>query len=123
MVCFIEYSSLFDISADTLLVLLTPKVVSLFQSAYSVHKSYQVLQRLDTKYTGFPPLFITAGDQEPIRDGIVKLAERIKSDGVDVTLKVYPYMPHSFQMFFGYFPEADAALKEAADWIKQKIAV
>jgi len=47
----------------------------------------------------------------------VRLAENARKDGVDVTLDLWPDMPHVFQMFAPYLPEATRALAVIGDFV------
>jgi acetyl esterase/lipase len=37
---------------------------------------------------------------------------------VDVTLEVWPEMPHVWQLFGGFLPEADAAIERIAAFLR-----
>lgn len=66
---------------------------------------------------GFPPLFILAGDAEMLRDNAVALAERADTDGVDVTLEVWPDMIHAWPQFAFILKEGQLATNRIADWL------
>ncbi len=71
-------------------------------------------------YTGIPPLLIQVGDYEVIRDDSVREAAKAQSDGVDVTLEVWPGQVHVFQI--RDLPESRAALEHIADFIRSCLA-
>ena len=52
-----------------------------------------------------------------------KLAELARKSGVDVTLEVVPEMQHVFQFLAGTAPEADAAIRRLADWVRPKLGL
>jgi len=52
-----------------------------------------------------------------------KLAELARKSGVDVTLEVVPEMQHVFQFLAGSAPEADAAIRRLADWVRPKLGL
>lgn len=68
-------------------------------------------------WTGIPPMLVHVGDYELLLDDGLRLAERAKAAGVDVTVRVWPEMPHVHQALVGYAPEADEAIDDAAVFI------
>jgi acetyl esterase/lipase len=68
-------------------------------------------------YRGLPPLLIQAGEHEMLRDDSVRVADKAKSDGIDVKLEIWPGMFHVFQSHDPLLPEG----KEAIDHIAQFI--
>ncbi|MCG3147451.1 MAG: Monoterpene epsilon-lactone hydrolase [Verrucomicrobiae bacterium] len=66
-------------------------------------------------YTGIPPLLIQAGDYEVIRDDSIRVAEKAKADGVDVTLEIWPGQVHVFQI--RGLPESRQAVQHIAEFI------
>jgi monoterpene epsilon-lactone hydrolase len=54
---------------------------------------------VNARLDGLPPLLVVAGDAEVLRDDGVRLAERGRAAGVDVTLHVEPDMVHAFMAF------------------------
>jgi acetyl esterase/lipase len=60
---------------------------------------------------GLPPVMLQVGEAEILYDDSVRFAERAEAAGVDVRLDVWPDMPHVFQMFAPYLPQADRALQ------------
>ena len=67
---------------------------------------------------GLPPLLLQVGDAEVLRDDSTMFAERARAAGVDVTLEVWPEMPHVWQLFGGFLPEADAAIERIAAFLR-----
>ncbi|MEV4323778.1 alpha/beta hydrolase [Microbispora rosea] len=70
---------------------------------------------------GLPPLLVQAGSNELLLDDAVRLAGRAAVDEVEVTLRVWPQVPHVFQNHFGHLDEADAALDEAARFLSTSV--
>ncbi|MBX6383969.1 MAG: alpha/beta hydrolase [Microbispora sp.] len=70
---------------------------------------------------GLPPLLVQAGSNELLLDDAVRLAGRAAADEVDVTLRVWPQVPHVFQVHFGRLDEADEALDEAARFLSARV--
>ena len=67
---------------------------------------------------GLPPMLIHAGNVETLRDDSVRLADRAKTAGVDVTLEVWDDMPHVFQKFYGEIPESKQAIEKIGQYIQ-----
>jgi acetyl esterase/lipase len=70
---------------------------------------------------GLPPLLIQVGDGEILRDDSTRLADRARAADVKVDLKIWPGMPHVWQISQGFMPEARDALNEAADFAKLQL--
>jgi epsilon-lactone hydrolase len=68
-------------------------------------------------WNGAPPLLILVGDAEVLLDDSRKLADVAKAAGVDVTLSVYPEMPHIWTMSYPAFPEAVEGVTEMAEFV------
>ncbi len=61
---------------------------------------------------GLPPLLLHVGSHEVLLDDSRKLAERARAAGTTVSLRIWPVVPHVWQMF--QLPEAVASLDQAA---------
>jgi len=70
---------------------------------------------------GLPPLLIQVGGNEVLLDDAVRLASRAAADDVDVTLRVWPGVPHVFQHFAGMLDEADEALADAGAFLRRAL--
>ncbi|MBQ1845951.1 MAG: alpha/beta hydrolase fold domain-containing protein, partial [Desulfovibrio sp.] len=66
--------------------------------------------------SGLPPMLIQAGGHEALLDDALALAAKAASDGVEVSLTVYPGMPHDFALLLPDLPESRAALEELRDF-------
>ncbi|MGW7253589.1 alpha/beta hydrolase [Streptomyces sp. NPDC054834] len=71
--------------------------------------------------TGLPPLLIQVGSREVLLDDAVRLAGRAGADDVDVTLEVWPEVPHVFQHHYGRLDDADAALDRTARFLAERL--
>jgi epsilon-lactone hydrolase len=67
---------------------------------------------------GLPPLLIQAGSDEVLLDDAIRLAARVASDDVAVTLDVVPGVPHVFQAFAAILDEGEAALTRAGAFLR-----
>jgi len=65
---------------------------------------------------GLPPLLFHAGSTEMLLDDSIRAHDRARAAGVDAQLKVWPGLPHVFQIF-EWIPEATAGLREIADFL------
>jgi monoterpene epsilon-lactone hydrolase len=70
--------------------------------------------------SGFPPILMHAGGIEGLHDEIEVLATALQKAGTDLTYHVVPEMPHVWHLFAGMIPEADASLREIADYVLDK---
>jgi acetyl esterase/lipase len=71
---------------------------------------------------GLPPLLIHVGDDEVLRDDSTRLAERARAAGVSVDLKIWPVVPHAWQLVPHLIPEARQSLRESADFFRAHVA-
>ena len=69
-----------------------------------------------------PPLLIHVGEDEVLRDDSTRLAEKARAAGVAVELKVWPVVPHVWQLAPAKIPEARQSMREAADFLRQRTA-
>ena len=70
--------------------------------------------------SGLPPLLVQVGTAEVLLDDSLRLAEKAKDAGVDVTLEVWDDMPHVWQAFASFLPEGRQALESCGEFIKQR---
>lgn len=68
-------------------------------------------------FSGLPPLLITAGSTEVLRDDARRAAERAREQGVDVVYEEWRGMPHVFQLFAFWLPEARTAYRRMTRFI------
>jgi monoterpene epsilon-lactone hydrolase len=73
--------------------------------------------------TGLPPMYIQVGADEALLDDSCKLADLARKSGVEVTLDIVPEMQHVFQFLAGTAPEADAAIRRLAVWVRPKLGL
>jgi acetyl esterase/lipase len=70
-------------------------------------------------YTGMPPLLLQVGDAEVLLDDSTRLAKHAAEQGCDVELDVWMGMPHVFQGFAPYLPEATKAITKIGEFIQR----
>lgn len=66
---------------------------------------------------GLPPLLIQVSSTELLLDDAIRLHEKALSACVQSTLSIYPGVPHVWQIFPAFIPEARLALLEAAEFL------
>jgi monoterpene epsilon-lactone hydrolase len=71
---------------------------------------------------GLPPLLIHVGADEVLRDDSTRLADRARSAGVRIELKVWPVVPHAWQLAPHRIPEARQSLRESAEFLHRLVA-
>jgi monoterpene epsilon-lactone hydrolase len=71
---------------------------------------------------GLPPLLIHVGADEVLLDDSTRLAERARAAGVPVELKIWPIVPHAWQLAPHMIPEARQSLRESAAFLRTHIA-
>jgi acetyl esterase/lipase len=70
-------------------------------------------------YRGLPPLLFQVGDAEVLLDDSTRAAERASKAGVDVTLEVWPEMPHVWHAFAPFLPEATRAIERIGAFVRK----
>lgn len=73
------------------------------------------------RFGGLPPLLIHVGGNEILLDDSLRLAERARAAGVTVEIKVWPDLPHVFQVA-RFLPEARASLALVAAFLKGRMS-
>lgn len=71
---------------------------------------------------GLPPLLIHVGADETLLDDSRRLAERAQRAGVKVELKIWPAVPHVWQLFRGWIPEGRSSLREAGMFFAREVS-
>lgn len=73
-------------------------------------------------WNGAPPLLILVGDHEVLLDDAHLLTQVAGEAGVQVTLSIYPEMPHIWTMSYPAFPEAIEGVEEMAAFFRRVTA-
>lgn len=68
---------------------------------------------------GLPPMVIHVGADEVLLDDSTRLAEKARAAGVTVDLKIWPVVPHAWQLAPHRIPEALESLREAAGFARK----
>lgn len=71
---------------------------------------------------GLPPLLVHVGADETLLDDSRRLVENAKRAGVAAELKIWPAVPHVWQLFHRWIPEGRQSLREAAAFCERRLA-
>jgi acetyl esterase/lipase len=69
---------------------------------------------------GLPPVLLQVGTQDALRDDSVRLAERCREAGVDVTLELWDEMFHAFQAWALMLDDAKRAIAKLGEFVRSK---
>jgi epsilon-lactone hydrolase len=96
--------------------------VSMFIADESQRTSpYVTALRADV--TGLSPHFLIVGEGEMLVDGVRKFGDMLQSAGIPVEVDVVPDMQHVFPLMAGRAPEADAAVRAIARFVRTHVPV
>ncbi|NCQ24342.1 MAG: esterase [Rhodobacteraceae bacterium CG17_big_fil_post_rev_8_21_14_2_50_63_15] len=70
------------------------------------------------RFVGAPPVWMTVGDTEILRDDAVRMQAALVAQGVQSELHLEPDHPHVWPIFHNILPEAGKTLDHLASWIK-----
>ncbi len=73
--------------------------------------------------SGLPPLLIHASESELLRDDALRLADKARSAGVKVRLRMWRGLPHVWQAFVPFIPEARESLEEIAAFLAKPLSL
>jgi acetyl esterase/lipase len=76
---------------------------------------------LFARFDGAPPVWLTAGSTEILRDDSRRLADHLRDAGVDVSYTETHDLPHVWPIFQTFLPEARASLRDLGAWISQQV--
>jgi monoterpene epsilon-lactone hydrolase len=66
---------------------------------------------------GLPPVLIQVGSDEILRDDAIRMAENLRRDNARSKLEIWSRMPHVWQLFVPFLPEAHRAIAQIGDFI------
>ena len=66
-------------------------------------------------------MLIQAGGYELLLDDSIELMRKAASNDVDVTLTVYPGMPHEFYLMMPELDDSVASLREIRDFVSRQM--
>lgn len=92
-----------------------PKVAS--QYLGDADAAHPFASPLFGRFEGLPPLLIQVADTELLLDDSTRVADKAGAAGVRVDLQIWRGVPHIFQIWAPFMPEARHALTRAAQFI------
>jgi len=102
--------------------IILPEAIALLSAVYlqgGQNPKDPLVSPLYGDLTGLPPLLLQTGDAEVLLDDSTRFAERARAAGVDVTLDIWPEMPHVFQGFAPLLPEALEAIAKIGEFFNR----
>jgi acetyl esterase/lipase len=78
-----------------------------------------VASPLFADFTGAPPIWLTVGDTEVLRDDTIRFAQNLQTSQVPHEVHVEHDLPHVWPMFHNTLPEARQTLRNLATWIRR----
>ena len=63
-------------------------------------------------YTGFPPMFMCAGDHEMLLDDTLRVIKKLEKAGVRVVYDIQPGMFHTYPLYAKFIPEGESTFKK-----------
>ena len=67
--------------------------------------------------------FIQVGSDELLLDDSVRMADRLRSAGWDVEIEIWPRMPHAWQLWPRFLPEACQAIERIGAFVREPLTV
>lgn len=100
--------------------LLSPELLARYARWYADGRdlTHPLISPLYASLAGLPRLLIQVGENEILLDDATRLAARARTDGVDVTLEVWPDMVHVWHALTVLIPESRHAITRIADFIR-----
>lgn len=65
-----------------------------------------------------PPVWLTVSETEILRDDALRMADRLRTQGAEVSLTVEDDLPHVWPLFHALLPEGRATLRALAGWLR-----
>jgi monoterpene epsilon-lactone hydrolase len=102
---------------------LKPAWLQFMAKQYASNNDYRLplISPIYADLTNFPPLLIQVGSDEILLSDSIRLAERARKAGVDVTLDVWENMWHVWHFFAGKMPESDSAINQVSNFIHEHL--
>ncbi|MFT7688185.1 MAG: monoterpene epsilon-lactone hydrolase [Candidatus Azotimanducaceae bacterium] len=126
--CAILLSPWLDLSASgssvetnaTADAMLTPKALNVMAGHYlgDLDRTAALASPLFADLSDLPPFLIHVGSTEILLSDTERVTSKIEESGGSVTTKVWPQMPHVFQVFASRIPEGKVAIKELSVFLK-----
>ncbi|MEW6777731.1 MAG: alpha/beta hydrolase, partial [Bdellovibrionota bacterium] len=85
------------------------------------HPQTPLAAPLHADLSGLPPMLIHVGTHETLLDDSLRLADRAKKAGVDVTLEPWEEMVHVWHFFAPIVPESMKGIARLGEYIRQRL--
>lgn len=129
MVTFCPWVDL-SLSGDTLFSLSTRDVLLPIERLPQIRDMYlagsnpraSLASPLFGTFRGAPPTLIQASSTEILLDDARRMARHLSDHDTEAALDIEDGLPHVWQIYQGWLPEADEALDSAARWIRAQLA-
>lgn len=80
----------------------------------------EALSPIYQDFSGLAPIYLQAGGREVLHDMIIEFAQVQKEKGADISIDVWPDMPHVFQAYDGLKESSAAALRNIVAAIRSR---
>jgi monoterpene epsilon-lactone hydrolase len=87
----------------------------------AVDPAHPLVSPLHLDFAGLPPLLVQAGERELLLPALRTFAARGRAHGAPLEFRVWPNMPHVFQAFARYLPEAREALVDVGAFVQRLV--
>lgn len=100
--------------------LITPQLIDIFAKRYigNAQATDPLISPLFADFTNFPETLIQVGGNEVLFDDSIRLAQKMNKASVKVQLEIYNDMMHVWQYLGGIVPEANKAIDEIGEFVK-----
>lgn len=104
--------------------LFTRRMLKIAARAYlgETNARHPLASPLYADLSGLPPLLAHVGVDEVLRDDATRLVARAQAAGVAAEIKLWPGVPHGWQLAAPFMPEARESLDAAADHLLRHLA-
>lgn len=126
-VCFSPWTDLAGTGAsvtanDGRCAMFRPPNIAEFASAYLGNSSPMdpLASPVFANLGGLPPLLFQVGSTELLLDDSRRVHDRVLAAGGHSQIEIFTDVPHCWQMWDGFMPEARAALRQAAEFIRAR---
>ncbi|MFD2473588.1 alpha/beta hydrolase [Amycolatopsis silviterrae] len=101
----------------------SPLVVKMMGALYigKADPHQERIALLDADLAGLPPLLIQVGSRECLLDDATRVADCARNAGVDVTVDVVDDVPHVFQIFASFLPQARDAIDRIGEFVSKRV--
>lgn len=80
------------------------------------HSDPDAIPLLANDFEAFPPTFIAVAEYDPLRDEAIQYAEKLKTNGVNITLNLYKGTTHGFFQMGDYIDETKVLMQDMTDF-------